>query len=410
MIEKPIFRFFTFSTLLTFLTLSLVLNSCQNSGKPQTDLVTLDIISALKNGKEFRLSEMVDSIKYVKLETRPECLISSASKVIGEKYIVLLNSQPAQVLLFDRSGKFIRPIGKIGKGPGEYTYPIKIDLSPDEDRILVYDMALRQITEYSLDGIVQSAAKAPDGLAEGPLYLDSDHIAYMQLPWTDSLNYPRVTALNLRTLEQKSLWHIDYKRNPNQEPGYYIQNNFLATTDGIVFKDGLSDTIYHLKPDLSLSPVFSLKPFPNPPAYYQMSEEELDASSSVSLACYFGDFLLLIGTNQERFHVIYNSFTKETFRLPKIRECRAENDYFYGIINDLDGTDPVWFWGGTNVRSNQVSNLFQIVNLKEKIKTDCFLKADLRTDQYRDQLRKMVEESSENDNPIIRIMHLRLAR
>jgi hypothetical protein len=149
-----------------------------------------------------------------------------------------------------------------------------------------------------------------------------------------------------------------------------------------------------------------LKPFPNPPAYYQLTEQELDASSSVSLACYFGDFLLLIGTNQERFHVIYNSFTNETFRLPKIKECRAENDYSYGIVNDLDGTGPVWFWGGSNVRNNQVSNLFQIVDLKEKIKTDCFIKSDLKTNRYRDQLKKMVGESSENDNPIIRIMHL----
>ncbi|MFA5816299.1 MAG: 6-bladed beta-propeller [Bacteroidales bacterium] len=397
----------TTTTITTFLTiLLLLLTSCQTSKKPQTDLITIDIIPALNNFKEFRLSELVDSIEYVKLETKPECLISSASRVIGKKYILLLNGQPPQVLLFDRSGKFLRLIGKIGKGPGEYTFPLRIDISPDEDRIIVFDFVQKLFLEYSMDGSFISSYKAPFGMEEGPYYLDQHYIVFMQSPLSDSLHYPRVIAMNLETGEQKALYFFNYKRNPNQGSGVYLKNDFYRTDEGIVFKDALCDTIYRLLPDFSVKPIYSLNSFTNKAIYYSMTEQVIDAVSRVALACFTPQFLFLLGNDKERFHLVYNSATKETFRLPEIKECRGDNDYSYGIVNDLDGTGPFWFWNG-NIRNSITSNQFQIVDLKELIKTDCFTKADLKTNQYRDQLKKLVEESSENDNPIIRIMHLR---
>ncbi len=65
-----------------------------------------------------RLSEFVDRVEYVKLETSKECLLSSAIYLVGNKYIVAVQPYgPAQVFLFDRSGKFLRKIGGEGKGP-----------------------------------------------------------------------------------------------------------------------------------------------------------------------------------------------------------------------------------------------------------------------------------------------------
>ena len=196
---KPILTLLSF---LAFLTLSLVFNSCQKANKPQAGLVTLDIIPALKNEKEFRLSELVDSIEYVKLETRPECLISNGPNVIGKKYILVLNGRPSQVLLFDRTGKFLRPIGKVGKGPGEYTYPESADLSPDENRIIVSDVAQKLFLEYSADGSLVASHKSPPGVEAGPYYIDQVSIAFMKTPFSDSMNYPHVVVMNLSTGEQ----------------------------------------------------------------------------------------------------------------------------------------------------------------------------------------------------------------
>jgi len=391
----------------TSLLIIILLISCKSPDKTQNTIDTIDVIAGLKNAKEFRLSDLVGSIEYVKLETRPECLVSSASIVVGNKYIVLLNSQPSQILLFDRTGKFLHPIGKIGKGPGEYTMPIRIDLNPDENRIITYDMVQRKFLEYSVDGTLMASPKAPEGLGEGPIYLDSQTIGYMQAPWDDSLHFPRVVAMNTETGVQKPLWFNNYRHNPDRNLGYYLGNDFFRTDEGIIFKDALCDTIFQVSQDLSAQPVFILNSFTPKPPYYSMTETEMDALSNVSPDCSTPGFLFLIGGDPDRFHMVYNRATKETFRLAKLSGCLINNRYEYGLINDLDGTDPVWFWEGSAVRGNQICNLLQIVNLQEKIKTDCFTKSDLKTKQYRDELQKLVETSSENDNPIIRILHLK---
>ena len=393
--------------ILTFLTLLSFLSSCQNPKKPEPGLVSIDIITALKSEKEFRLSELVDSIDYLKLETRPECLISNGSNVIGKKYILILNNRPPQVLLFDRTGKFIRTIGKIGKGPGEYTYPESADLSPDENRVIVSDVAQRLFIEYLVDGSLVASHKSPPGVEAGPYYLDQVSIAFMKTPFSDSMHYPHVVVMNLSTGEQKPMYFINFKRNPNFQAGVYLQNDFHRTDAGIIFRNALCDTIYRLSPDLSVKPAYALHSFANRAIYNSMTEQEFDAVSHIGLSCLSPQFLFFIGTDKERFHLVYNSDTKKIFALPRIKQCKGENDYAFGMINDLDGIGPVWFWGGSYIRNNQFSNLLQVVDLKEMIKTDCFIQAELKTNEYRDHLKKIVEESSENDNPIIRIMHLR---
>ena len=104
---------------LLFITL-FILTACHQ--QPKNDFITIDILDGLKTEKEFLLSKIIDDVEYVKLETTPECLLSSANYLVGKKYIVAVQSHnPAQLYLFDRKGKFLRKIGAEGKGPLEYT-------------------------------------------------------------------------------------------------------------------------------------------------------------------------------------------------------------------------------------------------------------------------------------------------
>lgn len=279
---KPIFTFLTF---LTLFTLSLIFPSCHTRKTPQTGPVTLDIISALKNEKELRLSELVDSIEYIKLETRPECLISNATRVIGEKFIILLNHQPAQVLLFDRSGRFIRPVGRVGKGPGEYSHPNQIDLSLDEKRILVADGWPSMFQEFSVDGSLISSQKAPQTREGGPFYLEHRTVVFTQTPFSDSVNHPRVLSMNLDTGETRILYSSDYKRNPERNAGYCLSNDFYSINGQVIFKDGLCDTVYKINPEFKVQPMFNLDIGKNTAQYICMSEVELDSYDHVAYSC-----------------------------------------------------------------------------------------------------------------------------
>jgi hypothetical protein len=115
----------------------ITVTACNNSSKVNGDIIVLNGIEAVKNPKELKLSDIAESIEYVKLETSPECLFSEGSFVVGKKYIVCFNRKPGNVLIFTRGGKFLRTVGSKGKGPQEVEFPTNVDLSLDEERVLV---------------------------------------------------------------------------------------------------------------------------------------------------------------------------------------------------------------------------------------------------------------------------------
>jgi len=96
-------------------------------------------------------------------------IIGSIDKILcfNEGIFILNNKSSKKVLQYDNNGKLLCQIGQfgkgpgeydlpddmsidwIGKGPGEYVNPDNIDLSPDEDKILVNN-EWRIFLEYSV--------------------------------------------------------------------------------------------------------------------------------------------------------------------------------------------------------------------------------------------------------------------
>ena len=67
------------------------------------DLITLDVIKDFKKEKELRLSEVVDRVEYIKLETVPGSQFGKSQFVIGEKYILVIQTyfpNPVQFVSF----------------------------------------------------------------------------------------------------------------------------------------------------------------------------------------------------------------------------------------------------------------------------------------------------------------------
>ena len=127
----------------TFIYLNIVLSlltSCSSKQKPQQvqdenkqlekSFYTIDLSKDFSgsDNQTLLLSDIVEDVEYVKLETTDNCLVGSSwsARIFAtdEDIYVLNNYSDGKLFCFNRkTGKFISQIGSIGQGPKEMINP-----------------------------------------------------------------------------------------------------------------------------------------------------------------------------------------------------------------------------------------------------------------------------------------------
>lgn len=69
----------------------------------------------------------------------------------GEDNLYVLDRGVGKVFVYDRTGKFIREIGRSGEGPGELTFPLQMAVTT-EGRVVVSDMRRKSFSLFNRDG------------------------------------------------------------------------------------------------------------------------------------------------------------------------------------------------------------------------------------------------------------------
>jgi len=101
----------------------------------------------------FKLSEIVDTVYFVPLETCEDCLLGNIGRIIFHDSLVIVLDDPfrgeGRIYLFNREGKFVRSVGNIGRGAEEYTKGTDLQLVDGNVQILDNP---RSVVTYGLDG------------------------------------------------------------------------------------------------------------------------------------------------------------------------------------------------------------------------------------------------------------------
>lgn len=101
-----------------------VINIEEAIGKPSVDIL---------------LSEALNKLDVLPLETTQECLLSDIGNIqIMNDNIIILDFR-AGICRFSRDGKFLNKIGSRGQGPGEYLYPKNIMCDGKSNRICIQE-------------------------------------------------------------------------------------------------------------------------------------------------------------------------------------------------------------------------------------------------------------------------------
>ena len=143
----------TFIRLLVLFCLGILVVSCREQKKSAPTGADVKEVTFKEAPKDFLIASSFKNIHMIQLEAKEECLISDIKRVVdveGKIYVLTLTND---IFCFDRAtGKYIRTIGRLGEGPGEYVSAMDICYDEKEKCICVVDYYKGAIHSYSLDG------------------------------------------------------------------------------------------------------------------------------------------------------------------------------------------------------------------------------------------------------------------
>lgn len=311
----------------------------------ETEVFNIEFSEYLKNKKDLFLSDIAESVSYVQIETTNEYLIGEKGlsvKPCGEFLFVGQHNSPLGV--FDRNGKFIRTIGKIGKGPEEFNndyffYPEEIG------RKIMFVNALRSsLMEYSWEGEFLREVKpelAPFHFAPVD---DETYLIWTGVQIEDENGFYRLAFVGLNGKIIRPVYEM--KREIAQGRSIsFLSPLIMPGIKGITYNSWEEDLIYRVLPDTIFEPCLLWElgkykmPF-NPMDDFERYQREQHK--------YVNDIHALEGLSKWYVKYFYNNnlemavFDKANRELVTVNNPDREQK---GLVNDIDGGPSFWpFW------------------------------------------------------------------
>ena len=390
---------------------------CNYHIEAQKDILQIKIPKTT-DGIQVNASDIISNIEYVSLETLPECLIGEFYKIsISENYILVFSSNEAKCFLFSRNGKFIRSIGQIGNGPGDYrkdSYSIKID----EKSNIVYLMSAFEIYSYRITG---EFVKKFDFVAFKNSLGIKGFFFIRIMHWKDDLFCTNVDLNSgdeqyrfiIFSLDGKIIKHYPNYVHFNKEKGKN-ENNFSASSiyfdcnifcydDQIYFKEILCDTLFMINEQLDLVPNI----------IFDLPEKSPDVFVQNVYKC--ENYLFLTGRSYYLYDKKKNKLTVIKHDPSVIREMEFKNLFitpkkapFHGFTNDIDGGFGFYPTLLHNIQNDkQFVCVYQPYELKKFLTDEYLATRKIKDKEAHKRLKKLLTELDEDDNPVIMIATVR---
>ncbi len=240
--------------------------------KSQPDIDTYRFIGINNKNKflqSINLSEISEDIKYIKLETKSDDdLIAHIDRLVFYKNkIIILDKLTKSIFMFDKNGKLLRKICKIGKGPGEYFYPNDITIDSKNDCIILQDKNSASVNFYNFNGNFIKTWKI-GVYFRAFQYIYPDKLAVFSHSTYNYLNDYGELPYNLLVFNTKSKRLISKQfKNKASKYGdgivvYGLQSHFSNVNDNIFLFWRFNDTIYRIEKNNIAKPywIFDFSP------------------------------------------------------------------------------------------------------------------------------------------------------
>ena len=376
-----------------FITLLAVFSQCQTrqEGSHATvvevngnDVINCNI-SEVTDTIDVPLSELIIKCEVIQLETNDSSLFESVYHVgISDNYVAIHSRGRMPIKLFSRQGKFIRDIGAIGKGPGEFTSLSGIQLDEPADRIYLTPFGrAKEIIAYNFEGETQKSIPLIYTQTKCTVYIEDDVVTVLSMPFKIKDIKPIPIAYQ-QTTEGKLIKEVKAPEhmliNPKNEKGQNVGFNSeffsfhnTGAYDRFVMAFGSQDldTLHHYNTDKNKLV----------PKFVASFSDKKHGNFSYELRSHY--YTRIFGKKYKGKKVIVNKKT-------------LKSDFF-NIKND--------FYGDYKVRKFYMSNNGMFISSILPIDLITDLEIALKRDDLSAESRKKIEalqkSLDENDNEVL---------
>jgi hypothetical protein len=415
--------------LVFYLSISLcVIYSCNNQNRKTEiakdnfqdhTLYSIDFPALLKKKRETRISEISETIEYLQLETSAKSIVGRILDAKFTKDYIFIEHRGTPLLtLYDWNGKFVRHIGRVGRGPGEYLLMRSFSINEANRLIYIQTNWTGLLLVYNFEG---------DFLNTYPLEITSGIISWNRnnlfVNYTEPIDGNEnflFTEINsssyvIQTVKNPFTWK---KTNQGSSSSYRDQTLFYRVENKLHFKSKYNDTIYTFDENDRIIPKFfiDLKKYRLPdemrpergiikkiPAeYFWVSAKESKKYMFLRYSAYEpiedkGPF--------DEGYMIYNKDSHSGNAIGK-KGSKVEflSDFGdYGFENDIDG-GPDLIPEYTN--DSLVFNFVSALELKKYITSEKFLKSTPKFPDRKEMLIQRLNGLQITDNDVLMIVKL----
>lgn len=360
----------------------------------QIKLYNFEVRKSLKSPSELFLSDFTSEIKYIPLETNPECLISKISTVeIHDGYIFILDARIGYYK-FDMSGNFIQKIGKTGNGPGEYGMVFYSAIFKKYKEIWLYCYPVGKVNIYDLE----------TGNYKRNLKFNFQTSGYIEFPsgyitsFISQIGHqPDPYEIAVVNNDGKLIDTIPESRLPLKKSGAVGYTINYIYGDSLFYMDGFYDTLYHISKDIKKRPYASLG------LGNKIKANEIEIKNLPHINQY-PEFIQVrrILENDRFFFIslqkglgVYINFDDHRLLYDKVSQQIV---YCNELVNDIDGGLPFW--------PEYIFNNRELVKAINAVDILMHLKLNYKNNFKSDEFALMANKLNENNNPVLAIIEL----
>jgi len=342
-----------------------ILASCSSSSK--SDYVLINFFE--EKFDEFFSEKSLEIKDYTTLETTEESIIGENPRlIIYNDYYYIFSISTKKVLIFDKSGKFIRPVGLIGRGPEEYANADDFCVDKKSNNIEILSFQEQKIVKYAFDGTFISYIKI-DGHPFAFAKMDDGKYLFSKGVVADS---QIGNAQIYKTDESGKLIDTLLPVNNNAVKVPINENNFQLSNDKVYFKSWFNGNIYLVtKDDYRLSTKVDFKDHKLPDKILEKTTNEfmqlLNNLSYYSIEKYLENdryiYLYISSFDYKHFsHILYDKKSK------KYRKSSLPSDSIYmGLeyAKELNSDNELIFISDINTL-NEICSIKGITSINNK--------------------------------------------